>query len=370
MIICFSFDTPDLYIKIRNQGYDRSISSVIQVQEASVNMLNFASSLKGAKKATKGSCRRRHDPLSPLKRITLKYRNNEIDYYMQTIKLNNGVEMPMLGFGVFQVDDLAVCEKAVSEAIETGYRLLDTAMTYNNEEAVGRAVRNSGIKREDFFLTTKAWITDMGYDRTMKAFDKSMKKLGLDYLDLYLIHQPFGDYYGAWRAMEQLYKEGRIRAIGVSNFSSARLIDMSYNFEILPIVNQIELHPHYQREEELKVMHELHIQPEAWAPFAEGLKGTFTDPLLVDIAQKHNKTSAQVMLRWNLQRGVAVIPKSVHKERMAENFNVWDFSLDEDDMRRIATLDKGKPSMLDPEKPDEVKRLYEYLNNPVLTSLK
>ncbi len=289
---------------------------------------------------------------------------------MQTVKLNNGTEMPMLGFGVFQVDDLVVCERAVGDAIETGYRLLDTAMTYNNEEAVGRAVRNSGIRRKEFFITTKVWISDAGYDRTLRAFDLSLKKLGLDYLDLYLVHMPLGDYYGAWRAMERLYKEGRIRAIGVSNFSPARLIDLSYNFETIPAVNQIELHIHCQREEELAAMRELGIQPEAWAPFAEGLKGTFSDPVLADIARKHGKTTAQVMLRWNIQRGVVVIPKSVHKERMVENFDIWDFSLDEEDMRRIATLDKGVPSMLDTEKPSEVRRLYGYLENPVLTSLK
>lgn len=289
---------------------------------------------------------------------------------MQTVKLNNNTEMPMLGFGVFQVNNLKICEKAVNEAIEIGYRLFDTAMTYNNEEAVGRAVKNSGIRREDFFITTKAWITDMGYDRTMKAFEKSIKKLGLDYLDLYLIHQPFGDYYGTWRAMERLYKEGYIKAIGVSNFSSARLIDMSYNFEILPMINQIELHPHYQRSEELNLMHEMKIQTEAWAPFAEGMKGTFNEPVLVNIARKHNKTTAQVILRWNIQRRVTVIPKSVHKERIEENFNIWDFLLDDEDMRLIATLDKGKPFMLDTNNPNEVRRLYSYLENPILTSLK
>lgn len=289
---------------------------------------------------------------------------------MEYKTLSNRVKMPMLGFGVFQVDDLTVCERAVAEAIETGYRLFDTAMTYHNESALGRAVKSSGIPRKEFFITTKAWITNMGYDRTLRAFDRSLQELGMDYLDLYLVHQPFGDYYGAWRAMEQLYREGRVRAIGVSNFSAARLIDMSYNFEILPMVNQNELHVHYQREEELAVMHELGIQPEAWAPFAEGLKGTFTDPVLTDIARKHGKTTAQVMLRWNIQRGVVVIPKSVHKERIAENFNVWDFSLDAEDMARIATLDKGLPSMLDVDNPSEVRRLYDYLENPILTTLK
>ena len=192
--------------------------------------------------------------------------------------LSNGVRMPMLGFGVFQVDDPAVCEWVVGEAIETGYRLFDTAMTYRNESALGRAVHQSGIPRKEFFITTKAWITDMGYDRTLRAFDRSLQELGMDYLDLYLLHMPFGDYYGAWRAMERLYREGRVRAIGVSNFSAARLIDLSYNFEVLPMVNQIELHVHYQREGELAVMRELGVQPQAWAPFAEGLKGDVHRP--------------------------------------------------------------------------------------------
>ena len=284
--------------------------------------------------------------------------------------LSNGVRMPMLGFGVFQVDDPAVCEWVVGEAIETGYRLFDTAMTYRNESALGRAVHQSGIPRKEFFITTKAWITDMGYDRTLRAFDRSLQELGMDYLDLYLLHMPFADYYGAWRAMERLYREGRVRAIGVSNFSAARLIDLSYNFEVLPMVNQIELHVHYQREGELAVMRELGVQPQAWAPFAEGLKGTFTDPVLTDIARRLGKTTAQVMLRWNLQRGVAVIPKSVHRERIAENFDVWNFALDAEEMARIATLDKGRPSMLDVDDPAEVRRLYGYLENPVLTTLK
>lgn len=278
--------------------------------------------------------------------------------------------MPMLGFGVFQVDDQRVCEKVVGEAIDSGYRLLDTAMTYNNEEALGRAVKNSGIDRTDFFITSKVWISDSGYDRTMEAFDKSLHNLGMDYLDLYLIHMPLGDYYGSWRAMQQLYKEGRIRAIGVCNFPAAQLIDMSYNFEFMPMVNQCELHVHYQRDKELKIMYELGVQPEGWAPFAEGLNGTFNDPLLLDIAKKHGKTTAQVMLRWNIQRGVIVIPKSVHKERIEQNFDVWDFSLDDADMARIASLDRGKPTMLDVTSPSEIRRLYSYLENPVLTIIK
>lgn len=288
---------------------------------------------------------------------------------VKTIQLNNGVTMPMEGFGVFQVTDSGQCEQAVLEAIQTGYRLIDTASSYQNEEAVGNAIRESGVAREELFITTKAYIHQMGYENTKAAFGESLRKLGLSYLDLYLVHMPFGDYYGAWRAMEELYKEGKIRAIGVCNFNSARLMDLCFNAGIIPQVNQIELHPHYQRPDELKIMEEFHVQPEGWAPFAEGLKGMFTEPVLVDIAAKHKKTAAQVILRWNIQRNVIVIPKSVHKERMAENLEVWDFELDAEDMERIAALDKGCPSMLDTEKPSEVKRVYSYLENPVLTSL-
>lgn len=285
------------------------------------------------------------------------------------IKLNNGVEMPMEGFGVFQVTDLEMCEQTVADAIETGYRLIDTASSYQNEEAVGRAIVKSGVPREELFITTKAYIQQMGYENTMRAFEESLSHLGLDYLDLYLIHMPYGDYYGTWRAMEELYQAGRIRAIGVSNFLPDRLIDLCYNGKVIPQINQIERHPHYQREEELKIMKEFSVQPEAWAPFAEGLKGMFTEPVLAEIAGKYGKTPAQVILRWNIQSGVIVIPKSVHKERMAENLAIWDFELDAEDMAKIAGLDQGCPSMLDTLKPSEVKRVYDYLRNPVLTSL-
>ena len=288
---------------------------------------------------------------------------------VQTVKLQNGVEMPMEGFGLFQVSDPALCERAVREALDVGYRLVDTASSYQNEEAVGRAVKGSGVPREELFVTTKAYIQQMGYEKTKAAFEESLSKLSLDYLDLYLIHMPFGDYYGAWRAMEELYWEGRVRAIGVCNFDSARLMDLCYNVEVRPMVNQIERHPHFQREEELKIMAGLGVQPEAWAPFAEGLKGMFTDPALVEIAAKHGKSVAQVILRWDIQRGVAVIPKSVHRERMEENLAVWDFTLDAGDLARIAALDLGQPSMLDTNRPGEVRRVYNYLRNPVLTSL-
>lgn len=286
----------------------------------------------------------------------------------ETVKLSNGVSMPMEGFGVFQIPEQE-CEQVVRNAIESGYRLIDTASSYQNEEAVGRAVKTCGIPREELFITTKAYIQEMGYDNTMKAFEGSLKRLGLDYMDLYLIHMPFGDYYGSWRAMEELYRAGRIRAIGVCNFLPDRLLDFCYNVEIKPQVNQIERHPHYQRAEDLQLMKELGVQPEAWAPFAEGLKGMFEEPVLMEIAAKHQKTPAQILLRWNVQQGVIVIPKSVHRERMEENRKIWDFELDAEDMQRIAELDKNCPSMLDTRKISEIRRVYDYLNNPVLTSL-
>ena len=286
----------------------------------------------------------------------------------ETVKLSNGVSMPMEGFGVFQIPEQE-CEQVIRNAIESGYRLIDTASSYQNEEAVGRAVKTCGIPRGELFITTKAYIQEMGYDNTMKAFEDSLKRLGLDYLDLYLIHMPFGDYYGSWRAMEELYRAGRIRAIGVCNFLPDRLLDFCYNVEIKPQVNQIERHPHYQRAEDLQLMEELGVQPEAWAPFAEGLKGMFEEPVLMEIAAKHQKTPAQILLRWNVQQGVIVIPKSVHRERMEENRKIWDFELDAEDMQRIAELDKNCPSMLDTRKISEIRRVYDYLNNPVLTSL-
>ena len=287
---------------------------------------------------------------------------------METITLSNGVKMPMEGFGVFQIPE-EICERVVKDAISTGYRLIDTASSYQNEKAVGKAIQSSGVPREELFITTKAYIQQMGYEKTNEAFQESLNNLGLDYLDLYLIHMPFGDYYGSWRALEELYQEGKIRAIGVCNFLPDRLLDLCYNAKILPQINQIERHPHYQREEELSLMKELHVQPEAWAPFAEGLKGMFTEPVLLEIAKKHEKTPAQVILRWNVQQGVIVIPKSVHKERMKENLSIWDFALDGEDMEKIADLDKDCPSMLDTRKISEIKRVYDYLNNPVLTSL-
>lgn len=287
---------------------------------------------------------------------------------MESVKLNNGVCMPMEGFGVFQVPE-DTCEQVVRDAIAAGYRLIDTAYSYQNEKAVGNAIRSCGVPREELFITTKAYIQQMGYEKTKEAFAESLDNLGLSYLDLYLVHMPFGDYYGAWRAMEELYEAGKIRAIGVCNFLPDRLLDLCCNAKVIPQINQIERHPHYQRAEDLALMQELGVQPQAWAPFAEGLKGMFTEPVLLKIAEKHGKTPAQVILRWNMQQGVIVIPKSVHKERMEENLAIWDFALDEEDMEKIASLDQGCPSMLDTRKISEVKRVYDYLNNPVLTSL-
>ncbi|MCK2005865.1 aldo/keto reductase [[Brevibacterium] frigoritolerans] len=279
---------------------------------------------------------------------------------MKKVRLNNGVEMPLLGFGVFQVSDLEQCEKAVSNALEAGYRLIDTAAAYMNEEAVGAAIKKSGIPREELFITTKLWIQDQGYENAKKAFEVSLKKLGLDYLDLYLIHQPFNDYYGSWRAMEELYKEGKIRAIGVSNFYPDRLVDLIKNNEIVPAVNQVETHPFFQQKVAMEVMEEYGVQLQSWGPFAEGQKNIFQNELLTGIGEKYGKTVAQVILRWHLQRGIVTIPKSVHKERIVENFNIWDFILSDEDMDTIATMDIGKSEIIDHYTADTAKMLNEF----------
>lgn len=258
---------------------------------------------------------------------------------MQKVKLNNGIEMPILGFGVYQIEDQVLCEQCVYDAIEAGYRSIDTAAAYGNEEAVGRAIKRSGIPREDLFITTKLWISDAGYDKAKKAFEASMKRLQLDYLDLYLIHQPFNDYYGAWRAMEELYKEGRIRSIGVSNFMPDRLVDLILHNEITPAVNQVETNPFYQQIEAEAFMQEKGVQIESWAPFAEGKNNMFQNETLASIAGKYGKSIAQVILRWLIQRNIVVIPKSIRKERIIENFNVFDFELKKEDMKKIAALD-------------------------------
>lgn len=283
---------------------------------------------------------------------------------METVKLNNGVEMPVLGFGVFQVTDLAECERSVVDAIETGYRLIDTAQSYMNEEAVGRAIKRSSVAREDLFITTKLWIQSYGYEGTKRAFENSLRKLQLDYLDLYLIHQPFGDVYGEWRVMEDLYKEGKVRAIGVSNFHPDRLMDLIIHNGIVPAINQIETHPFHQQQETHQFLLEQGVQIESWGPFAEGKNNIFSNELLAGIAAKYRKTIAQVILRWLTQRGVVAIPKSVRKERMAENFNIFDFQLSAEDMKAIGTLDTKTSSFFDHRDPAMVKWLGERkLNN-------
>lgn len=266
---------------------------------------------------------------------------------MEYVTLSNGVKMPREGFGVFQVPEAAVCEQAVSDALSVGYRLIDTAAAYFNEEAVGTAIAKSGIPREKLFITTKLWIQDAGYESAQKAFETSMQKLGLDYLDLYLIHQPMNDYYGAWRAMEELYEAGKIRAIGVCNFYPDRLTDLCLNARIAPMANQVELHPFFAQTGAIENMKSLNVQPEAWGPMAEGKHGIFTHPVLTEIGQKYGKTAAQVALRWNVQRGVVIIPKSIHKERMEENLNIWDFTLSKEDMAAIAGLDLGRSEIID-----------------------
>jgi diketogulonate reductase-like aldo/keto reductase len=276
---------------------------------------------------------------------------------VETVTLNNGVEMPVLGFGVFQVPDGADCEQAVRTALDVGYRLIDTAAAYGNEEAVGRALRASGIPRDELFITTKLWVQDASEAATTRAFETSLEKLGLDRLDLYLIHQPFGDYYGAWRAMEALLAQGRVRAIGVSNFYPDRLIDLIIHNEVTPQVNQIETHPFFQRADYQAIMDDRGVRIESWGPFAEGRGGLFTNPVLAGIGDAHGKSIAQVVLRWLTQRGVVAIPKSVHADRIAENFDCLDFRLSEDEMAAIATLDTGTSVFFDHRDPEAATRI-------------
>ena len=278
---------------------------------------------------------------------------------VETVKLNNGIEMPLEGFGVFQVPDPAVCEQAVLDAIATGYRLIDTAAAYMNEEAVGRAIAKCGVPREELFITTKLWVQDASYEGAKKAIETSLQKLGLDYIDLYLLHQPMGDYIGAYRAMEEAYKEGKLKAIGVCNFYPNRLADLCETVEIKPAVNQVELHPFFQQENALALMKEYGVHPEAWGPFAEGNHGIFTHPVLTAIGQKYGKSAAQVALRWNVQRGVTVIPKSIHRERMEQNIDIWDFQLSDGDMAEIAKLDIGRSEIVDHSDPKFVQMLHQ-----------
>lgn len=277
---------------------------------------------------------------------------------MNYVTLNNGVKMPQEGFGVFQVPDAAQCEQAVLDAIASGYRLIDTAAAYMNEAAVGAAIKKCGVPREKLFITTKLWVQDADYESGKKAIQTSLDKLGLDYLDLYLIHQPMGDYIGAYRAMEEAYKEGKLRAIGVCNFYPARLADFCETVEVTPAVDQVELHPFFAQENALALMKEYGVVPEAWGPFAEGNHGIFTHPVLTKIGEKYGKSAAQVALRWNVQRGVVVIPKSVHKNRMEQNMDIWDFELGQEDMAEIAKLDLGHSEIVNHDDPGFVKMLH------------
>ena len=278
---------------------------------------------------------------------------------IQTVKLNNGIEMPLEGFGVFQVPDHAVCEQAVLDAIASGYRLIDTAAAYMNEEAVGKAVAKCGVPRGELFITTKLWVQDASYEGAKAAIDTSLRKLGLDYLDLYLIHQPMGDYIGAYRAMEEAYKAGKLRAIGVCNCYPQILADICETVDVIPAVNQVELHPFFQQENALALMKQYGVQPEAWGPFAEGNHGIFTHPVLTGIGSKYGKSAAQVALRWNVQRGVVVIPKSVHKDRMEQNLDIWDFTLSDEDMAKIAAMDIGHSEIVDHSDPKFVQMLHQ-----------
>lgn len=278
---------------------------------------------------------------------------------MQYRTLSNGVELPMIGYGTFQIRDAAQCERCVSQALEAGYRLFDTAASYENEAAIGRALRGSGLPRKEWFVTTKLWVQDASYQGAKAAIETSLQKLGLSYIDLYLIHQPMGDYIGAWHAMEEAYKAGKLRAIGVCNFYPNRLADLCESVEIKPAVNQVELHPFFQQENALALMKEYGVHPEAWGPFAEGSHGIFTHPVLTEIGRKYGKSAAQVALRWNVQRGVTVIPKSVHSERMEQNLDIWDFQLSGEDMAEIARLDIGHSEIVDHSDPKFVQMLHQ-----------
>ena len=278
---------------------------------------------------------------------------------MKQVTLNNGIQMPVLGFGVFQIADQQECERSVIDAIEAGYRLIDTAASYMNEEAVGRGLRASGVRREELFVTTKLWVQDAGFERTLQAIDKSLKRMQLDYLDLYLIHQPFGDVHGSWRAMEQAHRAGKLRAIGVSNFQPDRLMDIKAFNEVAPAVNQVEVNPFHQQAESVAFMRDNGVQAEAWAPFAEGRNNLFTNAVLAGIAKKYGKSVGQVVLRWLVQRGIVALAKSVRKERMVENLDVFDFQLDDADMAGIATLETGKSSFFSHRDPAIVKWMSE-----------
>ncbi|MCR4663009.1 MAG: aldo/keto reductase [Endomicrobiaceae bacterium] len=278
---------------------------------------------------------------------------------MENLKLSNGVEMPLEGFGVFQVPDPNECKNAVLEAIKAGYRLIDTAAVYMNEKAVGEAIKQAiseGIvKREDLFITTKLWVSDFSYEGAKRGFDRSLKNLGLEYLDLYLLHQPYGDVYGAWRAIEEFYNEKKIRAIGVSNFNIGKFTEFAELVNIKPMVNQIELHPFFAQYDAIENMKKYGCLPQAWGPLAEGKHGIFTHPVLTEIGKKHGKTAAQIALKWNVQRGVSILPKSVHKERIEQNFDIWNFTISDEDMKKIDALDLKHSEIIDHNNPEVVK---------------
>ena len=276
---------------------------------------------------------------------------------METVELNNGVSMPLLGLGMFQMHDKAECARTLDTAIGMGYRKFDTAALYGNEAALGEAIRRSGIAREEFFVTSKLWVQDTGYDKTLQAFERSIAALGFDYLDAYLVHQPYGDYYGSWRAMEELYAAGKIKAIGVSNFSQERLTDLCLHTAVCPAINQIECHPFYQQKEYLRLMNTMGVRLEAWAPLAEGSHGIFTNPTLTAIGERYGKTAAQVALRYNLQRGISMNPKTVHENWLRENLDVFDFTLDEADMERLAALDTEQSEIIDHASPCTVRMI-------------
>ena len=277
---------------------------------------------------------------------------------MEYVKLNNGVMMPLEGFGVFQIPDRDECERVVLDALEAGYRLIDTAAVYGNEEAVGAAIRKSGLPREELFVTTKLWVQDASCEAAKSALQSSLRKLGLDYVDLYLVHQPMGDYHGAYRAMEEMYRQGMTRAIGVANFYPAVLADLCETVETIPAVNQVELHPFFAQEAALENMRAYGVRPQAWGPLAEGKHGIFTHSALAGIGERYGKSPAQVALRWNVQRGVSVIPKSVRRERMEENFDIWDFALTDDEMAAIAKMGLGRSEIVDHGDPAFVRMLH------------
>jgi diketogulonate reductase-like aldo/keto reductase len=277
---------------------------------------------------------------------------------MKFVELNNGVKMPQLGFGVFQIPDLKECEQAVLDAIDSGYRLIDTAAAYHNEEAVGAAIKKSGVAREKLFITSKLWVSDASYECAKKGIETSLNKLGLDYIDLYLLHQPYGDVIGAWKALEEAYHAGKIRAIGVSNFYADQLKNLILTCDVKPVINQIEVNPWYQQKQEIKLNQAEDVRVEAWAPFAEGKHNIFQNEVLAEIGQKYGKANGQVILRWLMQRGIVVIPKSVHKNRMEENFDVFDFELSDEDMQTIAKLDKDESQFFDHRDPETIEQIF------------